>query len=194
MRTRADTAILISTLLCIPAIARAQANFPIGAETEVSPEQPPPMAEPPPPSQTPAPPSQPPAVAQPELPGQWIYTQQYGWIWMPYADAYTSIPPGGSGEPYAYVYYPSQGWTWVVAPWVWGIGPWPYFGAYGPARFAWYGHGWWRSPWRWHYAPVAYRGFAVHGVRPAPHVGFAPHAVVRPAVSRSRAVVHRGHR
>ena len=35
-------------------------------------------------------------------PGQWIYTQQYGWIWMPYGDAYAYVPPAGYGAPYAY--------------------------------------------------------------------------------------------
>jgi len=106
-------------------------------------------------------------AASPVPPGQWVYTQQYGWIWMPYADAYTRAPANGYGEPYAYVYSPAYScWTWLAAPWVWGIGPWPVFGVYGPARFAWYGHGWWRHPARWHYAPS--RGYAAgYGFRPA---------------------------
>ena len=90
---------------------------------------------------------------------------------MAYADSYTYVPPSGTGEPLVYVYYPTYGWNWVVAPWVWGIGPWPRFGPRGPAAFAWYRHGWWRTPARWHYrvAPVR-RGFVghEHGVRPAP--------------------------
>lgn len=132
-----------------------------------------PMSEAPPdaagPSAVPqaAPPSQTP-------PGQWVYTNQYGWIWMPYSDAYTYSPPDGDGEPYMYVYYPAYGWSWVVAPWVWGWGPWPFFGVAGPWHFGWYGHGWWRSPWRWHYAGGGY-GFRPYatgfGVRGGPHTG-----------------------
>jgi hypothetical protein len=96
--------------------------------------------------------------------GQWVYTDQYGWVWMPYSDAYTYAPADGYGEPYMYVYYPAYGWSWVVAPWVWGWGPWPFFGVGGPWHFGWYGHGWWRSPWHWHYAPAV----GYHGLRPAP--------------------------
>jgi len=87
---------------------------------------------------------------------------------MPHADAYTYVPPDGYGAPYVYVYHPAQGWSWVVAPWIWGWGPWPYFGTYGPSRFAWYGHGWWRYPRRWHLAPQPFGGFGYHGVRPVP--------------------------
>src|SRR5512138_1067308 len=51
----------------------------------------------PPPSESPpAPPSENPPAPQAQAqapssvpPGQWVYTEQYGWIWMPYADAYT---------------------------------------------------------------------------------------------------------
>ena len=131
-----------------------------------------PVAAPEPPATPAAPPESP---APPS--GQWAYTQQYGWLWMPYGDAYTSLPPDGDGEPYEYVYYPSLGWTWVVAPWIWGFGPWPFFGIHGPYAFGWYGHGWWRSPWRWHFRPGPFAGgFAFHGVRPAPAHGFSPFA------------------
>ncbi len=129
--------------------------------------------------------------AQAGPPGQWVYTQQYGWIWMPYGDAYSYVPPD-AGEPYEYVYYPSYGWTWVVAPWIWGYGPWPYFGAFGPAHFAWYGFGYWRTPWRWHYRPAPFPGRVgtpvrsfrpnvapapgrTFGPRPAPSSGFTGH-------------------
>ena len=138
-------------------------------------EAPPSEAPPAAPAQPPLPPAQPGAVdEQQAAAGQWVYTQQYGWVWMPYDDAYSYAPSSGEGEPYEYVYYPSYGWTWVVAPWVWGWGPWPSFGVWGPWRFAWYGHGWWRSPWRWHFRPgpafhgnLAFRGAPVRG-------GFAP--------------------
>ncbi len=115
---------------------------------------------------------QPQATYEQQASGQWVYTQQYGWVWMPYGDGYTYVPPSGEGEPYEYVYYPSYGWTWVVAPWVWGWGPWPYFGVVGPWHFGWYGHGWWRSPWRWHFRPTPFHGgFASRGFRPAPFRG-----------------------
>jgi hypothetical protein len=160
-------------------------------------------AEPSPPSEwevVPPPPAQPPAPsaqAAPSAPGtapsgQWVYTEQYGWIWMPYGDAYSYVPPGGAGEPYEYVYYPSYGWTWVVAPWIWGFGAWPYFGVYGAVHFGWYGSGYWRTPWLWHYRPapapvhlpgtVAYGG----GLRAAPGRGFFP----RPAPAAHGSVGH----
>lgn len=70
--------------------------------------------------------------------GQWSYTVQYGWVFMPYAGQYTAVP--ASGYPYMYVYDPTFGWDWLVAPWVVGIGPQPYWGSFGPTRFAWYAH------------------------------------------------------
>lgn len=129
---------------------------------------------------------QPPPITPP---GQWVYTDQYGWIWMPYSEAYTYVPPDGWGAPYQYVYGAALGWTWVVAPWVWGWGPWPYFGVIGPVHYGWWHHGWWRDPWRWHYvpAPVGHRPGEVRGppvrgvpVRPVP--GFrSPAPGLRPA-------------
>jgi hypothetical protein len=71
------------------------------APAPVPPEQVPPAppAEPPPPPQAQTAPPQveqaPAPQAQAVPPGQWVYTQQYGWIWMPYADAYTSVPAYG---------------------------------------------------------------------------------------------------
>ncbi len=122
-----------------------------------------------------APPGPPPAGAPPPPPGsglpdgQWVYTQQYGWIWMTTGDQYTYVPPDGTGEPLEYVYYGPAGWTWIAAPWVWGYGPRPYWGRTRPDRFAWYRRGYWRSPQRWHYAAAPERGEGAHrGVRPAP--------------------------
>lgn len=117
--------------------------------------------------------------------GQWVRTSQYGWVWMPYADAYTRVPPNGYGEPYMYVWGPSLGWCWVAAPWVWGFGPWPYFGGYAPIHFGWYAHGWWRTPSRWHWAHQPYGGYrggwdhgwghgGYRGVAPAPPRGVRP--------------------
>ena len=143
-----------------------------------------PTTPPPPDTAAPPPDTAAPRSASPERsapPGQWVYTQQYGWIWMPYADAYTYLPPEGYGEPYMYVYAPAYGWSWMVAPWVWGWGPWPYFGIHGAWHFGWYGHGWWGypgwrghpgwwgHPWRGSHRAVPFRrGVPIHGVVPAP--------------------------
>jgi hypothetical protein len=55
---------------------------------------------------------------------------------MPYEQQYTHVVEDG-GVAYEFVFYPSFGWRWVVAPWVLGVGPHPYF-AHGPVHFAWY--------------------------------------------------------
>jgi uncharacterized membrane protein YgcG len=148
----------------------------------VTPATPAPSEQPPtpPPAQPPAPPTQ--ASTASTLPaGQWVYTNQYGWIWMPYANQYTWVPEDGWGAPWLYVYYPVYGWCWIDAPWVWGIGPWPYFGFYGAVNFSWYGHGWWRQPYRWHYAPPR---SAVLGVRSAPSRTWGGHVSPAPLGSR----------
>lgn len=101
----------------------------------------PPATEEGPPVQTapPAPPQdQTQAPVQPTSPapqagGQWAYTAQYGWVWVP-SDASTTTV---EDQPYAYLYTPSYGWTWYASPWGFGVpyfhGPrvWghPYFGA-----------------------------------------------------------------
>ncbi len=139
----------------------------LGAEPS-SPAQPAPQAEappdasvpPPPEAQPPAPPAQaeasppiqaPPARAAPD--GQWVYTAQYGWVWMPYDRGYVRAPP--DGEPYMFVYGPTLGWTWVAAPWVWGWGPVPRFGVWSGVGFFWWGHGWGPG---WHaWRPLAFR-------------------------------------
>jgi hypothetical protein len=114
------------------------------------------------------------SVAPGPASGQWVYTSQYGWVWMPYGSAYTYAPAGA--YPDMYVYFPSYGWRWVVAPWVWGIGPRPYFGVYGWARYGWYGHGFGR----WY----GFRGGPVWAGRGWGHPGWynPGHAVVRPGV------------
>ena len=127
---------------------------------------PPQAATPPTPApeqQPPAPPQQPPARVQGQTQppiqaapggqqtpgeGQWVYTSEYGWIWMPYGGQYTYEGSASDAAPYSYVYYPSYGWMWLAAPWVWGWGAYPYFGPRGPAGFGWYrglyraGYGW----------------------------------------------------
>jgi hypothetical protein len=111
------------------------------------------VAPPAPPSMMPAPPSaqyqaqiQ---VAPSAVSGQWVFTSQYGWVWMPYGAQYTYQPTGDDGVPCSYVYTVGYGWRWLEAPWVWGWGARPYFGVYGPARFAWYRTGWGYTGYGW---------------------------------------------
>jgi len=85
--------------------------------------------------------------------GQWVSTQQYGWIWIPYAQADTYVSPVGS--PYEHVCPPAVGWNWVYAPWVLSWGPEPYWGVYGRRRFGWYSHPWFVRPGSY---GVGYRG------------------------------------
>jgi hypothetical protein len=135
------------------------------------------------------PPQSGPQTATP--PGEWVDTQQYGRVWMPYSDAYAYTPPGGYGEPYQYVYYPAYGWTWIAAPWIWGWGPWPTFGMYGPRHFGWYHHGWWRTPSRWHYAPSNRHSGFQPGFQPAPYRGALGGRVAGPSGFRSAGPSHR---
>lgn len=107
-------------------------------------------APPPPPAQPPSAPEQldSSVAAQSPSTGQWVFTNQYGWVWMPYGAQYVYEPTVEGAYPYSYLYYPSYGWTWVVSPWVWGWGPWPHFGYWGPRYFVWYhGFGWHRPGW-----------------------------------------------
>jgi hypothetical protein len=99
-----------------------------------------------------APPPGPPPVAQSAPPpgaeepangGQWIYTSQYGWLYMPYSRDYTYVS-GDGGVAYEYAYYPNSGWRWVYAPWVLGWGPSPYWGRLGPRHYIWYSRPWFR--------------------------------------------------
>jgi hypothetical protein len=185
--------ILASALTAITALASLQAGAPYGEDVKrqapaedrqaTRPPGPEPKDPPPaPPAELPKPPSEPPrAERRADSPGgQWVYTEQYGWVWMPYGDRYTHVPPDGS-SPSMYVYYPEAGWCWVVAPWLWGWGPRPYFGLIGPRFYGWWGVGFghwygfrggygrgWAGPhvWRggqWH-AGGGFRGFG-GGVR-----------------------------
>jgi|GEM_PF-240963 len=138
---------VLAALLLAPLAARAAGEPAQWDTSEVQSVQPPGPAPtdaiPPPPAEIPpAPDEQPAAVAEQSAApaGQWVYTAQYGWLWMPYGNGYTYLPPSG-GTPDMYAYYPSVGWCWLVAPWVWGWGPMPYWGAYGPWGYGWYGYG-----------------------------------------------------
>lgn len=136
---RAGLAVVL--LLALPALGQQDQEGQPAPETTPQ-GAPPSNAPPPPPANPPAPPAEAQSQAEPPAPqtetGQWMYTSQYGWVWVPYGDEYVYTPEDESGEPYLYLYYPARGWRWVAAPWVWGLGPLPYFGPAGAWRFHWY--------------------------------------------------------
>jgi hypothetical protein len=164
------------------AVAQAQ---PVDSATQsqpsVQPSGPAPAQLPPAPPVNPAPPSDqdeaptaPPVSVGAQVDpnsGQWVYTSQYGWVWMPYAQDYTYVTPDESAV-YSFLYYPTFGWRWVSAPWVLGVGPWPYWGVYGVVPFYWHAHPfYWRThPYAWRGHPYYGRGLAVHG-----HIGTPVH-------------------
>lgn len=85
--------------------------------------------------------------------GRWVYTSDYGWLWVP-ANA-ESVD--SEGVPYTYLYTPRYGWTWYISPW----GP-------GPYRFG----GWVRRPYHpvgWHGAWVAHPRVVVRLGSPGRH-------------------------
>lgn len=136
---------ILAVLLLAPLLATAAGS----PSTAQNPPTPPPGTAPAIPAAPPAPPPEHEVAAAPQATvatpvvaaqGQWVYTQQYAWVWMPYAQSFTYLPTTGAA-PQMYVYYPAVGWTWVVAPWVWGLGPQPYFGVAGTAHFVWWGSG-----------------------------------------------------
>lgn len=125
--------------------------------TEEAPSESPPA----PPSELPSPSVEEQAApAQSASAGQWVYTSQYGWLWMPYGQQYTYIPGDLQVFPEEYVYYPVYGWRWVVAPWVYGYGPAPYWGVWGPRYFAWYARPWYRVGGYWGWG--GYRGWGYY--------------------------------
>ena len=130
------------------------------------------------------------AQAEEAQAGQWVYTAQYGWVWMPYGSQYTYTPTQTGVYPSEYVYYPSYGWTWLTAPWVFGWGVRPYFGVYGPSHFGWYGHvaaGGWRG---YGYGGAYGRGYG-NGYRGAYGGGYRPgYAAGRPAYGYGGAGMH----
>jgi hypothetical protein len=151
---------LATSLLSFSLLVGAQVSPPVAAPPEpVQPQEPvqpreaesPSTLPPPPESPPPEPPIQmsaPPKpsvspqaerVNVPPIDGQWVYTAQYGWVWMPFGPQFVHVPPGG--PPQMFVFYPVVGWRWVVAAWVWGLGPQPDWGVHGNARFPWWGHG-----------------------------------------------------
>jgi hypothetical protein len=104
-------------------------------------------------------------VAPPPSSGQWVYTSQCGWVWMPYGQEYVDEATYGAETPYQYVYTVRLGWSWVAAPWLWGWGAYPYFGVMGPSHFGWY-RGLYRSGYGWgRYRGGYARGGYVRGGR-----------------------------
>src|SRR5450631_4408355 len=113
MKTLIGTLVMLTTLSTAPlmaagnAFAQAPANPDAQAPAPVEPDtQAPSSPPPPPPAALPKPPADQPqgsAQQKPAADGQWVYTQQYGWVWMPYGDKYTHVPPDGS-TPNMYVY------------------------------------------------------------------------------------------
>jgi hypothetical protein len=179
MNTPIRTLAAIALINSSPAFAAQDSNPQAGrgdaaAPTSAAPTQAPPIPEANPGAPTAAAPSStaPPATAPQALgtlaPGQWSYTSQYGWVYLPYAQNYTYVNPDGSVA-YEYAYYPARGWAWIEAPWVLGWGPHPYWGYYGYRRFAWYAHPWFR-------AGGYYRGgFGYRGGWGHPRAGYAGH-------------------
>ena len=153
---------LTTLSLTFPPLVGAQVSPPVNAPPapvqppeapveppEVGPEStlpPPPESAPPlPPAQVIAPPAPtaPPQAERGSVPpvdGQWVYTAQFGWVWMPFGPQFVHVPTGGA-PPQMFVFYPAFGWRWVVAPWVWGLGPQPFWGVHGSAQFGWWGRG-----------------------------------------------------
>ncbi len=184
-------AALLAALLLVPALGRAD-DLPQGVE----PTGPAPGWIPPPPGEFDVATEE--VAVQPATPsGQWVFTSQYGWVWMPYANGYTYLPASGAA-PNMYVYYPAVGWSWVIAPWVWGFGPRPWFGYAGWGGYGWYGYGYGRwngfarpyasAGWvgggyyargRWNGVGPGYRAPPGGGAPPPRSVGSAP-PTVRP--------------
>src|SRR5438132_9872486 len=141
--------LLFSFVLAAPALAQTEPPPP--PPDDVQPTAPPPASQPPPPPPSAPPtaqPIEPPQVtanapAPSSVPGEWVYTAQYGWVWMPYDQQYTHVIDT-SGVAYMFVYCPAFGWRWVLSPWVFGLGPRPHF-IHGPGHFAWYAHPWFRG-------------------------------------------------
>jgi hypothetical protein len=161
----------------LPAAALASDSAAIAVARVRDAAPPPPDNRPPPdvaPSSSPEPAPQPPAAGP--LDGQWVYTSQYGWIWMPYDRVYTYVPDD-DGYPAMYVYGQTIGWRWVTAPWIFGWGPAPHWGPRGRVHFVWH-----MRPW---FSPRPYRRDVVVHYYDRGH--WPPH------VHYDRRRVYRGH-
>ncbi|HQR29455.1 MAG TPA: hypothetical protein PLL32_03530, partial [Anaeromyxobacteraceae bacterium] len=135
----------MKTTFALAALAAALAFPPAGALAQdlgqgVEPTEAAPTWIPPPPTEVDVGTGQEVVVQQGTPAGQWVFTSQYGWVWMPYGTSFTYLPASGA-TPNMFVYYPAVGWSWVIAPWVWGWGPRPWFGWAGWAGYPWWGTG-----------------------------------------------------
>jgi hypothetical protein len=168
MKTMSRAVALSLSLVLLPVVVLATDEVP----QPVQPTEEAPTWVPPPPTQVDATTGLEVEVQQAAPAGQWVYTSQYGWVWMPHGNGYTNVPAGGA-VPNMYVYYPAVGWSWVVAPWVWGWGAMPWVGYAGWGGYPWYGYGY--GTWYGYARPYAYaswyggrywRGGSWHGVGP----------------------------
>ncbi len=105
------------------------------------------------------------AMAPATTGGQWVFTAQYGWVYMPYGSRYVVA----TASPYAFVFAPSYGWRWLSAPWVIGSGPYPHFGNHGPFAYAWYRGLGARHPMAVHYSQVKARPVGPRATAPVYH-------------------------
>ena len=153
MKTFGSAVVLSAALLLWPGTPLAD-DTPPGVE----PTEPAPTWTPPPPTEVNLAGGEEVVVQQAVPSGQWVFTSQYGWIWMPHGNSFTFLPTNGS-TPNMFVFFPAVGWSWVIAPWVWGWGPMPWFGFAGWNRFAWWGSGF--GTWHGFARPFAHAGW--HG-------------------------------
>jgi len=152
MKTSLRIVALFASLSLLPFVAVATDYAP----QPVQPTEAAPTWIPPPPTEIDVTSGEEVVVQQAAPAGQWVFTSQYGWVWMPHGNSFTFLPTNGAA-PNMFVFYPAVGWSWVVAPWVWGWGAMPWFGFAGWGGYPWYGFGFGR----WH-------GFA----RPFAHAGW----------------------
>jgi hypothetical protein len=152
------------------------------ARTEVPEAAPPPPDDAPPPPEvysradSPGPQLSAAPPKAPPVDGQWVYTSQYGWVWMPYAQAYTYVPD--DGYPTMYVYGATFGWRWVAAPWIYDYGPAPYWGPRGRVSFVWYSRPWFTR--RVYVGPTYYYGPRHYYYRGGPRYYSAPRVYSAP--------------
>lgn len=133
------TAVLFLSLTGMASAAQADPAPALPPSSPASSSPSSPSSPPSPPAELPPPPPQQDRAPAPASSGQWVYTGQYGWLWMPYGDQYIDTPPEGSAlPPDEYAYDPAYGWMWVSAPWVWGWGVAPFYGVLGPSHFTWF--------------------------------------------------------
>jgi hypothetical protein len=175
-------AMLAGLLVTSSALAQDEQTSPVQ-----TPPPPPYQAAPAPPAMPPAPPvagqvpqetehgsasgtpqQSAPVPAEGAVQGQWLYTDRYGWIWIPAGAEATTL----NAQPYVYLYAPTYGWTWLVSPW--GFGPYhagPWVRTPGPAY--WHGPGF-RAPTHSYAHPYAgprvwygYHGVTTHPYQPS---------------------------